>query len=152
MSDQTTYFQLIATCPVTIGEAVADEIRAISGLEPVLFEAVNQPTATLETVFEDDVAARLAHEVDGQPLVGLHVHIGLAADQLADHRHALLRQRRLEAAQAVDAAQRRVETRLQPLFGKRQRTRHRLAEPRRIGDGVAGGQRGVAASGGAGLR
>lgn len=75
MSDQTTYFQLIATCPVTIGEAVADEIRAISGLEPVLFEAVNQPTATLETVFEDDVAARLTGHLlqENQPGVSIEI-------------------------------------------------------------------------------
>ena len=52
----------------------------------------------------------------------------------AHHLGAILRQRRFEAAQAVDAAQRRVEAGAQPLFGQRHLPRNRCAEQARIGD------------------
>ena len=53
---------------------------------------------------------------------------------LAHHVGAILRQRRFEAAQAVDAAQRCIEAGPQPLLGERHLARDRRAEPARIGD------------------
>ncbi len=55
---------------------------------------------------------------------------------LAHHRRTLFRQGRLEAAQAVDPAQRRVETGPEPLLGELHLAGHGRAEAPRIGDAV----------------
>ena len=54
----------------------------------------------------------------------------------AHHRSALFRKRRLEAAQTVDTAQRRIETGAQPLFGQFDLTGNRRAEAARIVDAI----------------
>ena len=71
--------------------------------------------------------------------VGVRPHL---VAHFAHHRGALFRQRRLEAAQAVDPAQRRIETRAQPLLRPVRRCPDTAcAEHARIGDAV--GEEGV---------
>lgn len=56
-------YTLNVSASLTDGEAIADCIRETSGMEPVLIEALDNPTVCVETYFEDDVAARLVASI-----------------------------------------------------------------------------------------